>query len=251
MMAGIDWGGHFDRGFCFHFMPQGAKWERLVRETERTGLADWEAFSMRFTFPSRYDSVVFGDAKGAVSAGCVNLGYAVLAAIEEALFCGCRRVLFMENDVAFLSDLHLAGRILGSMPEDADIWQMDNFVAPFGVQRYEALKKGRRSGEFFFDAGAEVLYSGALFALSRRGMEEMRGALHRELVPPDSLFSELAERGLKRVVSDFPVAVQMVYRGSESERLWGILSHHDGYMRGGVDYSRYHLPEGYGYGSAL
>lgn len=249
-----DWPRNFDRAYCFHFLPQTAKLPRLEEELKRAGLTDSGILRMRYTSPSRYDEVLLryaNESGAAMNAGCVNLGIEALHTLEEAFASGCRRILILENDVAFLRDIGAIGVTLDAMPADADVWQMDNFVAPGCGAQFRWLRENRREGDRFFNACGATFYSGACFALSRRGMETMRDILRVALQPPDSCFAEMERRGCKRVVADTNVAIQLVYAGSVSADTWGVMSHHDGYARRGVDYALYNVPEGYTRGSAL
>lgn len=249
----IEWARHFDRAYCFHYLPQAHKLPRLVSELERVGLAQSGILNWRYTSHSRYDDALFrfaNERRTALDTGCVNLGLAALQVLEECLAFRLQRVLFLENDIAFLKDPAHIEAILEAMPSNADIWQMDNFVAPNGEGQYKRLKLAMREGTHFFNASKAVFYSGACFALSYCGMLTMRDILSDSLQPPDSCFIEMERRRCKRVVSDTNMAIQLVYASSISARMWGVMSHHDGYRRCGVDYSRYNVPEGYGTGES-
>lgn len=228
-----------------------------MSEFRRVGLWDDNDngfLEMRHSAPSRYDEVLLKHANetgAAINAGCINLGLSALRTLEECVEFGLDRVLFLENDVAFLRDLNAINATLEAMPPDADIWQMDNFVVPNGEAEYQWLRANKREGTHFFNPCGRTFYSGACFALSRRGMAVMRDILRSALQPPDSCFTAMERIGCKRAIADTNLAIQLVYIGSVSADLWGVNSHHEGYRRGGVDYSLYNTPEGYGMEHAL
>ena len=244
----IKWADEFDAIYCIHYLPQTRKLPRLMSELERVGIAQSGVLKMRYTSASRYDGILFryaNEMKCAINVGCINLGLEALHMLNEAISLGHKRILVLENDVAFLKNLDEISATLNAMPEDADIWQMDNFVVPNGEAQYQWLRDNRREGNRFFNASGAIFYSGACFALSRTGMKSMYDILSGALQPPDSCFALMERMGCKRVVADTNLAIQLVYAGSVSADLWGIRSHHDGYARGGVDYSLYNVPEGY------
>lgn len=251
----IDWSRHFDRAYCVHYLPQKRKWTRLVSELKRVGLCGNPIFEMRYTtdLTYKFDECIRQHAGvRANNAGCVNLGLEVMSILAEAQAFGYKRIMILENDVAFLKDLREIEATLEAIPPDADVVQMDNFVVPNGQEFYRALKAQRRAGDRFFDAGFHTFYSGAVFALnSAVAIQTMIDEMQTHLEPPDAFFAPLGARGLKRVVADRSIGIQLVYSDSITADMWGINSHHDGYMRSDVDYSLYNVPDGYGYGKAL
>ena len=249
-----NWEKHFDRVYCVHYLPQVRKWARLVSELQRVGLWGNPLLSMRYTSDEtrRFDECIRTHAKvRANNAGCVNLGLEALSILAEARAFKYRRILILENDVAFLKDLAEIEATFAAIPDDADVVQMDNFVVPGGQDAYRRMKAERRAGERFFDAGGAVFYSGACFALSANGVLGMLDEMKEHLEPPDAFFAPLGTNGFRRVVADRSVAVQLVYNDSITVDMWGVNSHHDGYVRSDVDYSLYNVPDGYGYGNAI
>ena len=225
----------------------------------RVGLrkvADGGILEMRYTSgaTARFDECVFRNSGvRTANAGCVNLGLEVISILAEARAFGYERILILENDIAFLKNLGEIEATLAAIPEiAADIIQMDNFVVPGGASGYQWLKANCPLGPRFFSPHGWTFYSGACFGLSKLGIEKMLNELIiRGPQPPDSLFVPLEQNGLKRAIANRNVAIQLVYSGSVSADLFGINSHHDGYKRGGVEYERYNLPDGYTWGSAL
>ena len=124
----IQWETLFDRVFCVYYLPNKARMPRLQKELERIGLLESPVFEWRFTTPSPYDKVVqdsYKDKKWINSIGCMNVALETNRILKESLLLGYKRILVLEDDVAFLKDLTQLKTILENIPEGYDVVQLD------------------------------------------------------------------------------------------------------------------------------
>lgn len=244
----IDWGKYFDRVYCVHCTTQEFKLPRLMDELSRVGLLISPVFEMRYTSPSVWDEVIRqAEPDPVISAGVVNLGLETIRLLRESLARGFRRILVIENDVAFLKDLSALEKSLDEMP-DRDIVQFDYFFCWNDPWRSECETRRRDfpiGDGTYFDPGHTIFYSGSGLAYSRRGMAAMADFLEPRPTAPDG---EAHKLDVTRAIARTPLAVQTVYSGCITEN---VGSHHKGYELAGLDYSRYNFPAGYGRGSYI
>ena len=140
----MKWKDRYDRIYCCHFLPQTEKLPRLMDELRRVGISDSGILEMRYTVPCRYDAVIwekYKDESLAPSVAYVNICLEILKILYESRHFGYRRILLLENDVAFLKDIGEIDRMLDTAPLDYDIVQYDKFVLDNGWMKQEWEKR--------------------------------------------------------------------------------------------------------------
>ncbi len=244
-----DWKRHFTHIVCLHAEANADRLPWLESELARVGIADSGIFRLHV---SRAEDPDRDDAVARESANPVNwcrnvpayirIGYENLRILERCIAEDCGRILLLENDITFAKDVDLIEAGLGAMEESgADIVQFDRFVPSedVDIDTFPVLSHG---GPVKMLKPRGPMYSGAMVALTRRAVETLAAMERKHLVPLDGL---LHLCGLPRAVSAPCLGIQLLYRGSEARRMFGIRTHDGGYRRGKVDYRLYSLPSGY------
>lgn len=245
----IEWRRYFDKVYCMHHLPQRNKWDRLWNELKRVGLAGNPIFEIRYTSPCKYDKMIWErvrDENLNPEVSFVNIGLELRRILYEARYFGYKRILLLENDVAFLKDLSECARILDMTPKGFEIVQYDKFVNDGCIRQYEKCVKEKSLNDCFADARESILTSAACYALSAEGIEKMLHLLDERIVAPDRAFDIIP---LKKAVAIKNLAIQVFAEGSWSVRFDGVNYMHKVYANSGVDYANYNVPEGYVTGS--
>ena len=241
----IEWSRYFDKVYCMHHLPQRNKWDRLWDELKRVGLAGNPIFEIRYTSPCKYDKMIWEREKDEnlnPEVSFVNIGLELHRILYEARYFGYKRILLLENDVAFLKDLSECARILDMTPKGFELVQYDKFVNDGCIRQYEKCVKEKALNDCFADARESILTSAACYALSAEGIEKMLHLLDERIVAPDRAFDIIP---LKKAVAIKNLAIQVFTEGSWSVRFDGVNYMHKVYANAGVDYAEYNVPEGY------
>lgn len=238
----VDWETAFDRVFCIHSTAQDFKSPFLYRELARVGLLGSPVFEMRTTTPAPWDKTVGGLGRPPVTDPKVaNLGAEVHRIMRESLLRGYRRILVVENDMAFLKDTAEIQRIVDRLP-DKDCVQLDHFF-PFNDPWKHTCAHSKLNYPIgdgtYFDPGGAIFYSGTAIAYNRAAMARLADFMAKRPTAPDGELQHIGSRGLSRT----SIALQTVYSGCITSN---VTSHHRGYKLAGHDYGKYNFPAGYG-----
>ena len=247
----LDWTRYFDRIYCIHYLPSREKFPRLREELKRVGIWDSPIFEMRCTSPSKYDECIFREYRHKIYApnlAYVNLCLEIRRVLYEAKEFGKRRILLLEDDVAFLKDIGEIERILEATPEDYDIVQYDKFVTDNGWMKGDWDKRivEKRIDDNFIDASGTLFTSAACMALSAKGIAEMLRIMDERIVATD--VAPYLMKNCKYAVAIKNLAIQVFYGKCNNTSMCSTDDLHRAYTNSGVDYSLYELPEGYGVG---
>lgn len=250
----MTWTERYDRIYCCHYLPQTEKLPRLKEELKRVGIEDSGILEMRYTIPTRYDEEIwekYKDRQLAPTVAYVNICQEIRKVLCEAMYFGYKRILLLENDVAFLKDIGEIERLLDTAAKDYDIVQYDKFVLDNGWMKQEWEKRlvEKRINDDYIDASGTLFTSAACMELSAKGIEEMLKLMSVKICATD--VAPLLMKGCKYAVAVKNMAVQVFYRNSSSTDMVGIEYMHQAYRNSGVDYGLYNVPEGYGFGSAI
>ena len=250
----MKWKDRYDRIYCCHFLPQTEKLPRLMDELRRVGISDSGILEMRYTVPCRYDAVIwekYKDESLAPSVAYVNICLEILKILYESRHFGYRRILLLENDVAFLKDIGEIDRMLDTAPLDYDIVQYDKFVLDNGwmKQEWEKRIKYNRINNDFIDASGTLFTSAACIELSAIGIGEMLKLMSTKICATD--VAPLLMKECRYAVAIKNMAIQVLYKSSSSADMVGLNYFHDAYKRSGVEYGLYNVPNGYEYGSTV
>lgn len=253
-----DWQRHFDRAYCFHFVKDAARLPGITEEFRRVGLLDSGILRWVTTYPDPWE-VRLLDAlpkiavsrNRATSIAFLNLGLASCRVMREAIADGCRRVLFLEDDIRFLRDIGEVEAALAAIPDGFDIVQFDKF-APWEMtpERYASVCAERSVNARYFDAGDVFWASGGCFMATRRGMENMLRAM--EEWRPGPMDGYLNMNGNRHAATKRNLAVQVMMDDAMCMAYMGRRNtHHLAYAPQGVRYEDYAVPDGYGYGELV
>jgi hypothetical protein len=252
--SSIDWSRHFDRAYCFHYANDAARLPGLTEEFRRVGLLDSGIFRWMRTFPNPWEKRLIearpdlwrgGPNKTSVS--FLNLGFASMRAMREALADGCKRVLFLEADIRFLKDLSAIKDALDAIPDGFDVVQFDKFdlwsVTP---DEYAAKVERQSVNAHYFDARGKNYMSGGCFMATTRGMENILRAM--EEWRPGPMDGYLNMNGNTHAVAKRNLAVQVVMGDAMVfDYMAKRNTHHAAYRPQGLRYEDYAVPDGYGY----
>lgn len=244
-MKTVHWEKFFDRVFCIYYLPNKVRMPRLKNELGRVGLLDSPVFEWRFTTPSPYDKVVqdsYQDKKWINSIGCMNVALETNRILKESLLLGYKKILVLEDDVAFLKDLNRLNTILENIPEGYDVVQLDKGC--WGLAKVREWKTVCRNeiNSWFVDSGKSHfgLSSANVFMVS--GMRMAIGILDKKPIACD----QLNVGGIfKWAVAKENACIQILF--SKSNYNNGVDCHCI-YRDIGLEYSNYAVPDGYGYG---
>ena len=253
MKSPIDWKNYFDHIYCLHYLPSRHKLPRLLGELERVGILDSGIFSLRETVPSPYDQIIFEKQKDPVCCPTpifVNICLEVRRILYDAKHFGYQRILMLENDVAFLKDLEMLKCGLDMTPVGFGVVQYDKFVNPQFVDDYNWRLKNKSINEYYFSgSGGKVAYtSAACFGLFGVAIDEFLRVMDTRICATDIPY-QFVNSGY--AIAKKNLAVQVMYKGSQSISTVGVEYMHRVYKNAGIDYALYAVPEGYGYGAIL
>lgn len=170
---------------------------------------------MHLTVPSPYDKLIFDNQKDPVccpSTTFVNICLEVRRLLYIAKHSNYRRILLLEDDVAFLKDLDELRKLLELSPEGYGVVQYDKFVNPPFLQDYKRRKKLLSINENYFDGYGGAYTSAACIGLFNEGIDEMLKVLDTRICATDIAYQLV---NCKYAVSKKNIAVQVNYRRAE------------------------------------
>lgn len=247
----VNWKDHFDRIFCVHYLPAKHKEARLIDELDRVGIRKSGIFSMEFTVPSPYDKIIYEGQKDPVccpSPVFVNICLEVRKILYIARQQHYRRILLLEDDVAFLKNEDELNRLLSLTPEGYGVVQYDKFVNPQFVNDYNRRLSLMSINENYFEGYGGVFTSAACIGLFNEGIDEMFRVLDTRICATDIAYQFV---NCKYAVAKKHLAVQVMHKGSQSVDTVGIKYMDTVYKNAGVDFADYAVPDGYTYGCML
>lgn len=200
--------------------------ESMMEEVRRIGLSCKDQFRL-----------LCGDFKSSHDAHLV----AMRDFAEDRSVGGC--ALIIEDDTRFLRDLGELKSLLASAPP-ADIVNFD----PFFHLTKETLRQTQGNRFMYWTRG---IYGTSCYSVSKVAAMVlwMSYTRHPEEPPDSHLF--LGHQDLCTVVSTKHACVQLTYEDSVNSKRFGVDVQHKFYGNEGVDYSKYAVPEGFGYGKAI
>ena len=204
----IDWKKYFDHIYCVHFVEYKERRLELMEELNRVGILDSGIFSFKYTFRTPLDNVLlnsynFSRASDAEKFDVpkLNLAMGHYACIKEALGLEYKRILLLEDDIAFLKDLGEIERILEESPHydielydkcgDEEIWQF--------------FLKNRPINDDY--CGYSLLWCTSCYSLNKRGMEHIVKCQETKFNVADFYTNEFAP------YNDFNGNRQLIYDG--------------------------------------
>jgi len=215
---GIPWTRLFDAVYLLHEESAKERFANIMSEMNRVGLSDSGILRVEWTFKSRYDKLL---GSGSSANGReANEAYSFLRILSEAERMGFGRILFIEDDAAFLNDTNKISEIVGSTPDDDIVlydWQ-SHIAANDSerLRRLEELKRSSKYGENFFPVDTSLcnMWRTTAVALTGKAVSAMRRKLDDSLVAVD-WFQNSDEfkksNGLSCCAATTPICTQRVY----------------------------------------
>ena len=237
----IDWAKYFDKIYCLHYLPYKERLPLLQQELKRIDIWQSGIFEMRYTSPTRYDSLLTAEIAGGAPAraSIVNITMEYNRLFAEAGILGYRRVLFLEDDETFLKDIAAIEEMLENIPADADIVQFDKNVHSSDGEAFQKWFAQHKEDGLFIKADGIAFHNSGCFMASAKAMAAMHREIERNIVPPDVLFMTIAQRYVARK----NLVIQRFSTNSLSSHLYSITSFDGIYKTQGIDYKEYALPE--------
>ena len=238
----IPWEEWFDKVFCIYFLPNNTRMTRLEAELRRIGLLESSVFEWRFTTPSPYDKIVqdhYKDKKWIESIGCVNVALETNRILKESLLLGYKRILILEDDVAFLKDMSQLEKIIAHIPEGYDVIQLDKGCWGAAKAREWNEVKRYAINEYFVDAGKHHFGLSSANVFSPSGMKLAIGLLDEKPIACDQLDFD---GRFKWAIAKENACIQVMFNDSNYNNR---TSCHYIYQSIGIDYRKYAIPEGY------
>ena len=125
-----------------HYLPYKERMKPLVDELKRVGIFGLPQFEWHFTVDNDlYRYTLAGIPDGFIDRSRVNLSnikYTIdsFSLLKKLELMGCRRVLILEDDIAFHKDLNFIKSVIGATPRDFDVMNYDPEICdPRGVTK--------------------------------------------------------------------------------------------------------------------
>ena len=245
----IPWHKYFDKVFCLFWTARiKERMPRLRKELQRVGLLDSPVFEWVWDANSTLEDPIREDPKWD-NVGNIYKVYAVhyVNMMKNALALGYKRIMVIEDDIAFLKDKRRIIDMLVAMPETPFV-QMDKFIwtTEKTAEFNDAKKRGDKYvvSKYGFSAATCNIYN-------QKGMEEYIKVLEARKCANDN-FGFFVPQDVAIAVD--PLAVQVIYPKSlysdnlkSTTRTKSVEHWHMLYRAQGIDenYSQYAVPEGY------
>lgn len=248
----VKWNKYFDKVYCLHYLPQADRLPRLQEELARVGLSQSGILEMRYNSPCEYDKLIFEKFQNkalAPSLGFVNIALEVRKVLTEAKAFGYKRILLLENDVAFLRNLGKLEAYLAQTPKGFGIVQYDKFVVPRFKAQYDNLIVSAKIGgsDNYFESPHNMMWtSAACIGLFDDGITQMLDILNKQIVATDITYQMMTCRYAVAIQN---LAIQVTFADSQNVHNDDSRDMMDSvYKNQNIDYSLYAVPKGYGYG---
>lgn len=251
----ILWSKWFDKIYCCWFLPSKGRFPRLKAEMERLGLWSNPVFELRKMVPQKMEEVILAVVKGNVPGSCnrlfeVGLGMENIRIMKEALLQGYERIMIIEDDAAFLKDKTRIIEILDAMPSGFEMIQMDKAIhSSVELEYYNRLLLKNRLNSFFVDSSEKSFTLSTCNVYTREGMEKCVAEMEDRMGVIDCIAGHMKGEPALAVEN---LAIQVIYGKCNNKDFYKDMNRlHDVYSIYGLDYAKYAVPEGYGYGSLL
>lgn len=259
-MKTVNWKRHFDHAYCICFLGSKnymLKRKRLFDEFKRVGLMDEPGFlSVEYTTPDPWEKVIADRVPKRVygceesNVGFCSLGLATARLFRQALALGYKRVLVMEDDIAFLRDLAELGAVIGDTP-DRSLVMYDKFLPwDLAPDDYGKFVDAHRINRHFYQGDNQPTTSGAMYAVNRDAMKYYVDRFENPKDGPraaDTHFICFPDRA----VAVKNAAIQILYASSMAPTYCNgptiVNSHNNAYRPAGLKFSDYEIPFAYDY----
>ena len=236
----IDWSAYFDRIYCIHSVSVDNRIPRLEKELERVGILHSPIFQYRFTFPTRYDACILEKCPESRTS-YVNLSMETLRILNESLYLGHKRIMIIEDDIAFLKDIGEIKSILDDIPDGYGIVQLDKGIQNQDLDKWERDLETRKINDHFVSSTHNFVYA-TCNVYTEEGMKDAIDSLEKNIIAPDFITKEIKK---PVAVAIRNIGIQVLY-DKACNMLYGppdrLLRTYRSY---GLETSDYSVPEGY------
>lgn len=237
----INWGEYFDRIYCVHFLPHKDRLARLKKELSRVGILDSGILEWRYTVPDSYDEIIWKVAEK--NRWCSRKAYVNLALenhriLKQSQLLGFKKILILEDDIAFLRSIEEIKKILDAIPTQYGIVQFDkraNF--PKGDDKiWQNLVKTKQVNPYFVESTINFANATAM-GYFNEGIDDAFQVLDRRLCTPDRIVKFIRKSHAIAIKS---MAVQQLYDSAINLTFnKADIIHYECYRQVGVDISQY------------
>ena len=155
-----------------------------------------------------------------------------------------KRILILEDDVAFLRDEKQIERLLKNLPEGYDIIQCDKGVYQKDIPIWQSLLETKQINESYVDStNVRVGASGANI-FTQTGISAAINVLDHQLVGGDHIMA-LAKCKCATAINN--LCIQVFFKTAANLKYGGVQKCHSIYKGLGILYDLYGIPPGYSY----
>lgn len=217
----IVWNNYFDKIYCITHLPNDSRKEHLRKELERVGLWESPILEMRYTVACPYDNLIlqFVRRQGTKRISYVNLSLENLKILKTSFLLGYSRILILEDDVSFLSNLQELNNCLASMPTDFNVFQFDKFLPSTRIEVWNEAIRNKRINDFWVDGTGLNFTSATMMSFDRHGMEEYIKVYENRLPAPDRI---MAYTDCKIAIPIKNMCVQQLFSDAENLKMCSV-----------------------------
>lgn len=210
----IDWKKYVDAIYCIHYIPYKNRVDRINAELKRVGILDSGIFRYHYTYPDPLEGIVFKSLDTSflsketdVPDNMFSLTMAYYHIFKEAQAFGYKRILIMEDDVAFLNDLEQIKIMLERLPADGDYIKFGKLRSNVELKRLQSLQVSP-----WYSENYEGGYWGSECTLfSDKAINVGAEILEKEIHISDYIFENRDDdrlKQLKRYIASLNITVQ-------------------------------------------
>ena len=190
----------FDHIYCLHYLPYRDRLPVLREEFERVGIDESASyFSWKYVFPSDTLDCMYDDKGLNIDAALRSVTRKYIKKvslyhyeiIKEAYALGYKKILILEDDVRFHSNLDYIKQLIDNMP-DSDVILFDKMTCsrPKENIKYKELIKKYPKDTLYGNVGDIFFIFASCYALNRNGMQHIIERQEEKLLPPDTPFND-------------------------------------------------------------
>lgn len=238
----IDWKKYFDKIICVHYLSYNDRLFFLKQELHRVGITD-DILEFSYTYNTPYVDILHAVFKNSDATNCINTAAVSCAlghynAIKIAYENNCKKVLIIEDDIAFLKNIEQIKETLDNVPDDADVVLFDKFIH-FDTDTYNKMVKDNSVNKYFTKFNNEDIASACCYMLSRKAQCDFIKIYEKYLMVADICFTQYESS--HKYFANNNIAIQNQYDYCMNYRYYGTESMNSGYKPINIKYEDYNL----------
>ena len=181
------WRDKFDHVYCVSFAPYKDRRKKMYDEMRRVHIIDNDLdkdsdrpfFSVHYTVDNKFEQMLlnwpefkYPRHNMRFNKGALNLAIGHYCVMKEALALGYKRILIVEDDIAFLKDLDKISEILENMPL-TDVVMFDKVAANRKAWEYDRLNKLTSGGHYVHLSEVDVLWTTSCYSVNVTAMRHI------------------------------------------------------------------------------